>query len=280
MKQRKTMWIGLGSLGLALFAIPGAANLALQNDSQLVEEPLVEGAPAPKSHRRSTWVRPREGHDLSVLMNQAELVFQGEVVHIQAVKSAAGEAGRTPIPFSFVTFRVDNVVKGMADPFLTLRFMGGLDEETGRVLHVSHVPEFQVGDRDILFVQNEVTMLSPMIQALGGRLRVRENHVCFDYGAPAMLDAKGRLMRTLSGDLAEAAPLEDVLEALASIPSEPATVPFPSANAAVAFYGPDFTPAGPPSDDAAPATLSDEERAERASQPAPVRPTHRVVNRR
>lgn len=104
------------------------------------------------------------------LLNNADLVFSGKVVDIQYKDSADG------IPFTFVTYHVDNIIAGRADSDrVTLRFMGGRQQkgEVIRYLDVSDTPEFQAGDTDVLFVRKNGLSICPLVDCAQGRFRNR-----------------------------------------------------------------------------------------------------------
>src|SRR2546423_12269334 len=83
------------------------------------------------------------------LVNQAELIFQGTVTDVRSVWE--GEGAQRHID-SYITFQVEENVKGTAGATYTIRMLGGtVGDET---LEVTDTPKFKVGDRDILFVEH------------------------------------------------------------------------------------------------------------------------------
>jgi hypothetical protein len=107
------------------------------------------------------------------LLDQADLVFEGTVVSIEFKNSEVVEAGDAKLPHTFVTYAIEDRVKGdsSAGQFVTLRFLGGPAGD-GRVLEVAGVPQFALGDRDVLFVRNEKSMIGPIVGLEAGRYRV------------------------------------------------------------------------------------------------------------
>ena len=78
--------------------------------------------------------------------------------------------GSSRLIITTVTLQVEQTLKGSAPRTLSIEVMGGtLGDET---LHVSHVPEFKVGDRDVLFLNNAPHAVSPVVGSDQGRFRV------------------------------------------------------------------------------------------------------------
>jgi len=134
---------------------------------------------------------------LREMIDQADLVFLGEAVHVQYVLSLPTGQDAVGVPHSFVTYRVDHVLAG-SDPgaFLTLRFLGGLNEDTGIYLRASDAPQFDVGDRDILFVKGNTELEMPLIgNSAQGRLRLIDGQVYSELGQAVSLSDDGVIAR-------------------------------------------------------------------------------------
>ena len=104
------------------------------------------------------------------LVNQAELIFQGNVT--EAKSEWVGEGAQRHI-MSYVTFKVDDVLKGDPGQSYTIRMLGGT--VAGETMEVSDAPKFKVGDKDILFVQNNGSQFIPLVGIMHGRFHVRGN---------------------------------------------------------------------------------------------------------
>jgi hypothetical protein len=101
------------------------------------------------------------------LVARAESVFVGRVVALRStwVDSRAGRAIVTD-----VTFAIEQTVKGTVYAERSLEFLGGtVGDDT---LRVSGMPEFHVGDRDVLFVSDTGRPVSPLVGFMYGRFRV------------------------------------------------------------------------------------------------------------
>jgi hypothetical protein len=105
------------------------------------------------------------------LVDTAREIFIGQTVSRYAhwVDTPDGRAIVT-----LVTFRVDESLKGGLQTQTSLEFLGGTVGETR--LRVSGAPEFNVGDRDVLFVGNR-NAISPVIALGYGRFRVLRDSV-------------------------------------------------------------------------------------------------------
>ena len=118
------------------------------------------------------------------LVAHAEMIFQGTVTDVRS--EWTGEGGQRHIA-SYVTFKVDDAIKGNPGAKVTLNLMGGtVGAET---MEVSDAPKFKVGDRDILFVENNGTQFIPLVGIMHGRFHVQKDEngrdvVLTNDGAP------------------------------------------------------------------------------------------------
>ncbi len=127
------------------------------------------------------------------LLTRADLVFAGTVVGIESKQSDVVDATDAKLPHTFVTFAIEDVVKGSstAGKLVTLRFLGGPDDK-GRVLEVSGVPQFALGDRDLLFARTDA--ICPLVGWEGGRLRLVRGAVYDALGNELWLAPDGRFV--------------------------------------------------------------------------------------
>jgi len=86
-----------------------------------------------------------------------------------------------PIPHTFVTYKVREVLKGEGrERPITLRFMGGPDA-AGGYLAVQDVPRFEEGDEEALLLKGNGEVLCPLVRRGGGRYRI--GRACADSKA-------------------------------------------------------------------------------------------------
>jgi hypothetical protein len=104
------------------------------------------------------------------LVDQADVIFQGEVTNVKS--EWVGEGAQRHI-MSYVTFKVSDSLKGEAGQSYTMRMLGGTVD--GESMGVSDAPAFEVGDKDILFVQNNGSQFIPLVGIMHGRFHVRKN---------------------------------------------------------------------------------------------------------
>ena len=104
------------------------------------------------------------------LVAQAQVIFQGTVT--DARSEWAGEGGTRRI-VTYVTFKVDEAIKGEAGASYTLRMLGGTVD--GQTMEVTDSPKFKVGDRDIVFVENNGSQFIPLVGIMHGRYRVQQD---------------------------------------------------------------------------------------------------------
>lgn len=104
------------------------------------------------------------------LVDQAEVIFQGDVTEVKS--QWVGEGAQRCI-VSYVTFKVEDTVKGAAGQSYTIRMLGGTVD--GETMGVAEAPAFKVGDKDIVFVQNNGSQFVPLVGIMHGRFHVRKD---------------------------------------------------------------------------------------------------------
>lgn len=123
------------------------------------------------------------------LVSQAQVIFQGAVTDVRSQWTGEGAQHRI---VSYVTFKVEDPVKGTPGETYTLRMLGGTVD--GETMEVSDSPKFKVGDRDIIFVENNGSQFVPLVGIMHGRFHVQKD------------DATGREVMTTN----ERQPVKDV----------------------------------------------------------------------
>lgn len=119
------------------------------------------------------------------LVAQAELIFQGTVTETKS--QWTGEGGQRHI-VSYVTFKIEDSLKGEPGASYTIRMLGGTVD--GQTMEVTDSPRFKVGDRDIVFVENNGTQFIPLVGIMHGRFRVQKDAqtgadmIVGDHGQP------------------------------------------------------------------------------------------------
>ena len=104
------------------------------------------------------------------LVGRAEIIFEGEVTGLQS--QWIGEGAKHRI-VTFVTFKVDDALKGAPGTTYSMRMLGGTVD--GRTMEVTDAPKFKVGDRDFLFVENNGSQFIPLVGIQHGRFRVQKD---------------------------------------------------------------------------------------------------------
>jgi hypothetical protein len=123
------------------------------------------------------------------LVSRAEVIFQGAVTDVRSQWTGEGAQHRI---VSYVTFKVEDSVKGTPGETYTLRMLGGTVD--GETMEVADSPKFKVGDRDIIFVENNGSQFVPLVGIMHGRFHVQKD------------DATGRELVTTN----EREPVRDV----------------------------------------------------------------------
>jgi hypothetical protein len=104
------------------------------------------------------------------LVSRAQVIFEGEVTGLQSQWIGEGAEHRI---VTFVTFKVDDTLKGNAGATYTMRMLGGTVD--GETMEVTDAPKFKVGDHDLLFVENNGSQFVPLVGILHGRFRIQKD---------------------------------------------------------------------------------------------------------
>ncbi len=123
------------------------------------------------------------------LVDQADCIFQGEVTNVKS--EWVGEGAQRHI-MSYVSFKVADSLKGTTGANYTIRMLGGTVD--GESMGVSDAPVFEVGDKDILFVQNNGSQFIPLVGIMHGRFRVLKN----EAGQEVVTDSENVPVRNLT----------------------------------------------------------------------------------
>lgn len=120
---------------------------------------------------------------LDKLVEASSIIVHSRVMSVD-YKMGPGRQGAQALPYAIVTYKVMKVIQG--DPStstMKLRFVGGPDGRGGFV-EASNVPVFQVGDEDVLFVQQSGAAGCALAGCVDGRYRVLRGAVYNGHGAP------------------------------------------------------------------------------------------------
>jgi len=102
------------------------------------------------------------------LVTEAEMIFEGTVTTMRS--EWAGQGSERHI-VTYVTFKIEDAIKGALGADYTIRMMGGTVD--GQSMEVTDAPRFKVGDRDILFVEHNGTQFIPLVGIMHGRFHVQ-----------------------------------------------------------------------------------------------------------
>lgn len=164
----------MGALLASAGCVPVPEEAEIGEDPQDPPEVTVAEHPAPDGEltRLEPRVEALPDDVLADRLAQARVAFVGEVVAISHRDVTLPELGATP--HTFVTVRVVDPVKGgVAGEQVTLRFIGGPADDGQATLEVSGIPEFEVGEVDLLFVSDDNGRSGcPLVGCESGRLPV------------------------------------------------------------------------------------------------------------
>ena len=102
------------------------------------------------------------------LVTNAEMIFEGTVTTMRS--DWAGQGADRHI-VTYVTFRIEDSIKGALGVDYTIRMFGGTVD--GQTMEVTDAPRFKLGDRDILFVEHNGTQFIPLVGIMHGRFHVQ-----------------------------------------------------------------------------------------------------------
>lgn len=129
--------------------------------------------------------------DVEQLVDQAELVFVGTPVRSEVALSLDGKS-----PFTFVTFQVQDEVKGRAaGRELTLRFHGG-PVGADEIVAVHGMPEFTIGETYLLFVRDNGKAASALLGWRQGQYRFTREPAT---GREILVDERGAAIQGIEG---------------------------------------------------------------------------------
>ncbi|MGH8094818.1 MAG: hypothetical protein ACREIF_15320 [Chthoniobacterales bacterium] len=137
------------------------------------------------------------------LVSRAQIIFEGEVTGLKSQWIGEGSEHRI---VTYVTFKVDDALKGDPGASYSIRMLGGTVD--GRTMEVTDAPKFQVGDHDVLFVENNGSQFIPLVGIEYGRFRVMKDA----SGRETLANNHGRpvtdvnLLGTAQEDAAQNAP--------------------------------------------------------------------------
>lgn len=127
--------------------------------------------------------------DVAAMAQDANAVFHGKVIAVDYRGSKATK-GQAPLPHTFVTFEVQDVLYGNPSvtnrKTFTIRFLGGAAED-GRLMLIDVHPKFDVGDEDVLFVTGNGVADCPLVECANGRFRVVDDMMYNEHGQKVML---------------------------------------------------------------------------------------------
>lgn len=123
------------------------------------------------------------------LVNEAELIFQGTCTDVKS--QWTGEGAERHI-VTYVTFKVEDSLKGTPGGTYTIRMLGGTVD--GTTMEVTDTPKFKVGNRDILFVEHNGQQFVPLVGIMHGRYRVEQDHAT---GREVILDDHGQAVSSV-----------------------------------------------------------------------------------
>ena len=150
------------------------------------------------------------------LVARAESVFVARVVALRS-SWVATRSGRAIV--TDVTFFIERTLKGPTHAERSLEFLGGtVGEDT---LQVTGMPQFHIGDRDVLFVADSGRPVSPLVGFMYGRFRIVRDTVTgadmirtHDGRPRASVAEVGNLTRAATVAPARTLTLDDFLNAV------------------------------------------------------------------
>ena len=136
----------------------------------------------------ATSVRPPQ---FAELVERANWVVRAETIR---VRSEPRQSASAKWIVTVVTMRVLRAVVGAAPETIELEFLGGtIGDES---LRVSDQPQFQPGDRDILFVENNGRQICPLVAMMYGRYPLVQDPL--DRSSDIVLRSNGEVLQSVT----------------------------------------------------------------------------------
>jgi hypothetical protein len=142
------------------------------------------------------------------LVSESDAIYRGRVTAVQARRVERAD-GQGSVIKTFVTFAVERVLKGTEQREVTLEFLGGTVGDES--MTVAGMPKFNLGAREIVFVQKNGIQFCPLVALAHGRYRVLRDeatgreHIARDNGLPLTNVAEVELPVTTLPDAVRAA---------------------------------------------------------------------------
>ena len=129
--------------------------------------------------------------DLGTMVDRADLIFVGTVIGSESVPTKDRS-----FAFTYVTFDVDQVLKGIprSGKTFVLRLPGG--ESGTDVFEVSGTPRFAMGGQHLLFVEGNEKYLVPLVGWFQGKLDIVPNPISRE---PVLVDSNGHAIDGIEG---------------------------------------------------------------------------------
>lgn len=141
------------------------------------------------------------------------------VANVESRRAVEEYYGSSRLIVTRVTLNIEQSIKGAAPRTLVVEVLGGTIGDT--TLRVSHVPEFRVGERDVLFLNNAARAASPLVGSDQGRFRVLADNetkqprvLTSDYEPLSALGQVGAERRGFARRMTEAMTLDEFVTAV------------------------------------------------------------------
>ncbi|ACV25805.1 hypothetical protein [Kangiella koreensis] len=132
-----------------------------------------------------TMASMNDSKGIESLAKEAQSILQGKVMKIDYKDSVEG------IPHTFVTYQIEDDLQGLQKGRqVTLRFIGGIKKISDTqydVLEVSNVPEFNLGEENILMLAEKDDGQCPLVRCSEGFFKVKSGEVFTESGRPVQL---------------------------------------------------------------------------------------------
>ncbi|OED40474.1 hypothetical protein ACH42_16425 [Endozoicomonas sp. (ex Bugula neritina AB1)] len=123
---------------------------------------------------------------LKGMVSRAEFIFKGTVVDKSEKLSIEG------IPYTFVTYNIDEVVSGnYSGGTITLKYVGG-QFANGNYLKASNSPDIKVGENSILMVRQSEDTGCDFVECENGRFIINNDSVITASESAIRINALGR----------------------------------------------------------------------------------------
>ena len=144
---------------------------------------------------------PEPEEDLTLGLREmtqfADRIVLGRVVDSVARRGTGRDA---ELIFTYLTIQVEQPIKGTQDAKVEVRVLGGTLPDEDTTLHANHQPEMHLGDRGVVFIEDDPNLYTSVLGSQQGFLRFEDTGAFDGFGRAITGVANRDTLRTEAGE--------------------------------------------------------------------------------